>query len=200
MWQATTNGASPATSAGTVQTTSTRSPDATTTPEPPDAGRDADQRRRSRWRTGRRLLRHLPDILHGAVADDGLVHRQPAVDQVQEDGLPGRQIQRIGQERIVLGDQIDLARGSRVARDDRPGRARLTGVAARREEGEQGDHCSGRDTSLPVGMREHGAKSMSACNGTSLPVNVMGAVAIPLSVVRVSLATRRSGSVTSARG
>ena len=42
---------------------------------------------------------------------------EPAVDDVQEDRLARDQVDRVGHERVVAGDQVDLAR----ARRTRPG-------------------------------------------------------------------------------
>ena len=105
---------------GTVHTTSTRSPDVTTIRKPAVSGRDADHRRRSGRRPVRPGLGDRPGVLDRRVADDRLVGRQAAVDDVEQDRLAGHQVEDVGQERVVLRDEVDLARRVRGARA-RPG-------------------------------------------------------------------------------
>ena len=125
MWQPTSQAAAGVT-AGTVQTTSTRSPERTTIRRPADVGRHAhDRGRAGRGADGGRLG-DFPGVLDASVADDRLVDLETAVDDMQQHGLAGRQVEGVGEERVVLGDQVDLARGCPTPR------ARSTGSAAAR--------------------------------------------------------------------
>ena len=104
-------------------------PSSTTMRMPGHVGRHADDRGRAGWGAGRRGLGGLPGVLHAGIADDRLVDVETAVDDVEEDRLAGDQVERVRQERVVLGDEVDLAR--RVGRRRRrraawpaPGRPR----------------------------------------------------------------------------
>ena len=68
----------------------------------------------------RRRLGGLPGVLDRAVADDDLVDLEPAVDDVEQHGLARDEVEDRRQERVVLGDEVDLA--------GRVGRARPTGT------------------------------------------------------------------------
>ena len=106
MWQPTSQAAAGVT-AGTVQTTSTRSPERTTIRRPATSGGTlttgvgpggaptvaASATSQASWTRG--------------VADDRLVDLETAVDDVQQHGLAGRQVEGVGEERVVLGDQVD---------------------------------------------------------------------------------------------
>src|SRR6185369_17636 len=126
-------------------------------PEALNTRRDADDRRRSGWSTDGRGFRDLPRVLGGGIADDRLMNLEATVDDVEEDGLAGRQVKGSRQERVVLGDQVDLARGTGGAGHDRRRRGRCAGLAGGgddRRETEVYDetaHSTGR----------HGAKSMT---------------------------------------
>ena len=102
------------TSAGTCHSRSTRWPEGTTTRTPPSVGRDADDGRRTRRRPVERRLRGLPRVLDRAVADDDLVDVEPAVDDVEHHRLAGDEVQDRRHERVVLGDEVDLAGASEV--------------------------------------------------------------------------------------
>ena len=78
--------------------------------------RDADDRRRPGRSPGRGRLGELPGVLDRGVADDRLVDLEAAVDDVEQDRLAGDQVERVGQERVVLGDDVDLARRRRARR------------------------------------------------------------------------------------
>ena len=78
----------PAPPAGTVQTTSTRWPEATTIRNP-TLGRDADDRRGPGGTSGGAASASLPRVLDGGVAEDRLVDLEAAVDDVEQDGLAG---------------------------------------------------------------------------------------------------------------
>ena len=70
------------------------------------------------------------------VADDRLVDLEPAVDDVEQDRLAGHEVDGVGQERVVLGDDVDLARRRRRAGHDRR-RRRAVGAAAAQAPGDE---------------------------------------------------------------
>ena len=73
------------------------------------------------------------------VADDGLVGGEPTVDDMEQDGLARDQVQHVGQERVVLRDEVDLARRVGRAREDRWRRRRRSRLARREREGGQAE-------------------------------------------------------------
>ena len=83
---------------------------------PRDVGRHAHDGRRAGRRADGRRLGDLPGVLDRRVADDRLVDLEAAVDDVQQDGLAGHEVERVGQERVVLGDEVDLARRAPTSR------------------------------------------------------------------------------------
>ena len=113
-------------------------------------------------------LRHLPGVLDGAVADDRLVDLEAAVDDVEQDRLARDEVERVRQERVVLGDDVDLARRRGSAGHDRRGRRRRPGITGR-----DGQRSPGANAmAMAAGARradprrrsdggEHGAKSMT---------------------------------------
>ena len=147
MWQPTSHGARVGAAAGTVQTRSTRSPGADDDPDAGHVGRDADDRRRAGRSADRRRLGGLPGVLDRGVADDRLVDLEPAVDDVEQDGLAGREVERVGQERVVLGDDVDLARAA-----DAPGTIGGVGVAA------AASHAARRRRRRSPAQRDAGAR------------------------------------------
>ena len=168
MWQPTTHGVADAgPSAGTVQTRSTSSPDLTTIRTPATPGGTRDHGRRPRGRSRRRRLGHLPGVLDRRVADDRLVDLEAAVDDVEEDRLARDEVDRIGQEGVVLGDDVDRARSGRGARHDR--RRRRGGAPSRRPRGRSRAPVRPRRNDGRHAAREHdeghGAKSMTRRTG-----------------------------------
>ena len=126
MWQPTTNGPASPASAGTVQTTSTRSPDVTTIRNPSTLRRDADDRRGAGRGAVRRGLGGLPGrpASAGSPMTASWITRPPLMTWSRTVS-PGHQVQDVGQVRVVLRDQVDLARGG----PRRP--ATIGGVAGR---------------------------------------------------------------------
>ena len=110
-----------AVSTGTVQVTSTRSPDWTTTRRPGDV-----RTARSPPASARAAPRPSPPRPAprrpgpSVVADHRFVDDEAAIDDVEQDRLAGDEIQHVGDERVVAGDQVDLARGLGRPGHDRP--------------------------------------------------------------------------------
>ena len=108
---------------------------------------------------GGRGLGCLPCILDGRIPEDRLVDLQAAIDDVQEHGLAGRKVHRVGEERVVLGDDVDLARRCRRARRDRRGRG-WRGCHARCGDGaSQHERSRASRDRQAGGTGRHGAKS-----------------------------------------
>ena len=161
MWQPRRSFETSAAAAGTVQMTSTRWPDGTTTRMPDTSGGTLTTGVGPGGGIDRRELRGLPGVLDGLVADDQLVDLEPAVDDVEEDGLAGDDVDRIGQEDPVLQDDVDLARRDRRPGHDRRGRRRGAGVAGGSEHRDGGDGGQdGGPTGEPAGF-ERGARRES---------------------------------------
>ena len=155
MWQPITRAASPVATRGTVHTTSTRWPDATTTRRPASSGGTLTSGRRAGRMTDRRSLRCLPRILDRGVPDHDLMDLEAAIDEVEQDGFARYQVDRIGQEFPVLGDDVHLARGRRIA-----GRYRRRGWGrAGLASGDQEDNGQRWEASGPRGG--HGPESMA---------------------------------------
>ena len=116
MWQPTTRRRRPRRRDGTVQThvhALARAHD--------DARARRPRAARSRAASARagadgRGLGRLPGVLDRRVADDRLVGLEATVDDVEQDRLAGHEVERGGQERVVLRDQVDLARRRRACR------------------------------------------------------------------------------------
>ena len=96
---------------------STRWPDPTTIRSPPTDGSTLTRGvGPGAGPTDGRGLGRLPGVLDRVVADDRLVDVEPAVDDVEQHGLAGDDVDDRRLERPVAGDDVDLARRGRRSR------------------------------------------------------------------------------------
>ena len=102
-------GVPPGSPVGTVQVTSTRSPDSTTMRRPETSGGTLTTGVGPGGAPADRGLGAFPRVLDRLGADDRLVDIEAAVDDVQQHGLAGHEVEGRGQELVVLGDEVDLA-------------------------------------------------------------------------------------------
>ena len=84
---------------------------------------------------------HLPDVLYERVPEDRLVRLEASVDDMEKDRFTGHEVQGVGQEAVVPGDEVDLARRGRATGHDRRGGGQGGGLAG--DQDERGESCSG---------------------------------------------------------